>query len=574
MCGDAACATGKDSEEEILKHVIKHHTGNLKFRRRILHESTGTYVYKSETYPISIDTIKDKIDSGYNLKLFDGKIRFEEMTQTPSASPAAKKLRTNVEHDINIDISQELDNLDLCDEDITKRDNLLEEMKTLLPGVCQFLSEADDIHKSRFMQFLELMNNGTFPLNNICFQVFEDLIQWHLVENISYMRYSPEVRRFWFIDKRLFHGKFLHYMRGLGHLGQIISGESDRGHYSPTQSRINFPVPSDRCLNSNKCNVPDELSPGLLTETVEHYIRSNDHSLTKSHNLCGDLKKINADTSTEMGCIDLAGFEKSPTKNETAARLMDENIVLKSCQETVQHLEDLNAVDIDQLVKFHYNPCNNLTIQLKELILIQSNHIKELRHVLISKEYGLEKLLNMASSEGQDNWKKTRFAPAISFLKCRIIELKECIKNLLDSTDDICRICSFLLKSNKSFIVGQTVNLGVQENYICLSGLDKEDIAHLDVKPEDVTRYLQQGGDAWHELRNTAKCTGKSLLYSETQYEFMQIVSVSVTNILHIYDIHFYILGKWVWVWCGWGREVVINSMTSIDHIDGTMLYS
>ena len=85
-------------------------------------------------------------------------------------------------------------------------------------------------------------------------------------------------------------------MRGLGHLGQIVSGESDRGHYSPTQSRINFPVPSDRCLTSNKCNVPDELSPGLLTEMVEHYIRSNGRALTKSHNLCGDLKKINADT--------------------------------------------------------------------------------------------------------------------------------------------------------------------------------------------------------------------------------------------------------------------------------------
>ena len=50
-------------------------------------------------------------------------------------------------------------------------------MNTLLPGVSQFLSESDDIHKTRFMQFLELLNNATFPSNNICFQVFEDLIQ-------------------------------------------------------------------------------------------------------------------------------------------------------------------------------------------------------------------------------------------------------------------------------------------------------------------------------------------------------------------------------------------------------------
>ena len=108
MCGDRACATGKNLEEEILKHVIKHHTGNLKFRKSILHESAGTYAYKSETYPISIDTIKDKLDAGYNAKYFDGKIRFEEMTQTPSASPAANKLRTNVEHDINIEYHRNL----------------------------------------------------------------------------------------------------------------------------------------------------------------------------------------------------------------------------------------------------------------------------------------------------------------------------------------------------------------------------------------------------------------------------------------------------------------------------------
>ena len=100
---------------------------------------------------------------------------------------------------------------------------------------------------------------------------------------------------------------------------------------------------------------------------------------------------------------------------------MDENIALKSCQELLQLLEDLNAMD-------------NLILQLKELILIQSNHVKEPRRVLISKEYGLKKLLYRASSEGQDNWKKKkkkkRFAPAINFIKCRIIELKECIKKL------------------------------------------------------------------------------------------------------------------------------------------------
>ena len=49
----------------------------------------------------------------------------------------------------------------------------------------------------------------------------------------------------------------------------------------------------------------------------------------RSFNLSADLKKINPDTTTDIGSIDLAGFEKPPTKEETTRQSLDEQQLIK-----------------------------------------------------------------------------------------------------------------------------------------------------------------------------------------------------------------------------------------------------
>ena len=162
-------------------------------------------------------------------------------------------------------------------------------MTSLLPGIVNFLLENDPVHSTRILQMFSLMERGIFPLDNICFQVFEDLIQWYSVNNVTEMRYNDDVRQSLQIGKRLFHGKFLNFMRGPCFSSQVNARETERGHFLPSNSKINFPVPNEKHLVNTSC-IPNELKPGLLEDMVKKYIDNN--TTAKSYNLSGDLKKI------------------------------------------------------------------------------------------------------------------------------------------------------------------------------------------------------------------------------------------------------------------------------------------
>ena len=82
---------------------------------------------------------------------------------------------------------------------------------------------------------MKLFKNGLFPTENICYKVFQNLIQYYSLENSKAMRYSEDVKKFWYLGKRLFHNRFLEYMRGPGNKGKEIPEQRS--------TDINFPVP-------------------------------------------------------------------------------------------------------------------------------------------------------------------------------------------------------------------------------------------------------------------------------------------------------------------------------------------
>ena len=51
------------------------------------------------------------------------------------------------------------------------------------------------------------VKDGTFPLNNISYQLFLDTVQWHSLSDKRLMRYSNEVKRFWALGYKLFKGR-------------------------------------------------------------------------------------------------------------------------------------------------------------------------------------------------------------------------------------------------------------------------------------------------------------------------------------------------------------------------------
>jgi hypothetical protein len=78
-----------------------------------------------------------------------------------------------------------------------------------------------------------LVENGSFSTNNIVFKLLQDSLRWHACSNVSAMRYSEEVKQFFWTGRRLLGGQFMRFMRGYGHQGMVVQGTVPRGIYSP-----------------------------------------------------------------------------------------------------------------------------------------------------------------------------------------------------------------------------------------------------------------------------------------------------------------------------------------------------
>ena len=122
---------------------------------------------------------------------------------------------------------------------------------TILPDVIDKLKEHGQVEI--YKKWCTLVKDDTFPLDNICYLLFLDLVTWFDQPITSKMRYfRSETKKFWEVGYRLFRGKFLRFMSGPRNQGQIIDGSTSRGNCTPTTSKINFAVPSMQALVQDK----------------------------------------------------------------------------------------------------------------------------------------------------------------------------------------------------------------------------------------------------------------------------------------------------------------------------------
>ena len=100
-----------------------------------------------------------------------------------------------------------------CSEYIDDTNNIYDELVSLLPKVIDTLKEHGKMQE--FLSFNRLLSEDKFPLDNIAFLLFLDVVRWlSLEETATRMRYSDEVKCFWRTGLRLFHGRFLRFMGG------------------------------------------------------------------------------------------------------------------------------------------------------------------------------------------------------------------------------------------------------------------------------------------------------------------------------------------------------------------------
>ena len=116
---------------------------------------------------------------------------------------------------------------DSDDEESSHSEDMVE-LKEIMPAVLEHLRENG--HLQSYTKWCHLIAENKFLMDNICFLLFLDIVQWFSKSTTSEMRYiRSETRRFWEVGYRLFKGKFLRFMSGPRSYGQITDGSIEKG---------------------------------------------------------------------------------------------------------------------------------------------------------------------------------------------------------------------------------------------------------------------------------------------------------------------------------------------------------
>ncbi|CAC5421890.1 unnamed protein product [Mytilus coruscus] len=229
------------------------------------------------------------------------------------------------------------------------------------------------------------------------------------------MRYSDTVKRFWRTEKQLFQGKFLRFMSGLKHLGQVLSHEINLGHYDTSLSKINFIVPSRAILDTDDSFLKRSCkTPGIMIPLIEN-IATKQKRINMPFKLSIDLKKLNP--GGKFGDVNCFGFENTPTFDQRQARLQKEFQCIKSFQTAVEQNSKPSSF-IQDIVKF-------LGLRQKDL--------KTLRK---KRQYALDKM----KQEAGDRWKDSKYAFILSSVQTSLYEIRRTITAIQSTTKSLLQI--------------------------------------------------------------------------------------------------------------------------------------
>ncbi len=248
--------------------------------------------------------------------------------------------------------------------------NDLQDLITSLPDVIDKLKEYG--HLEEYMSFHNLLKRGEFPMRNIAYLLFLDVVRWQSLEkSSSFMRYNDEVRLFWQTGLRLFHGKFLRFMSGPKGSGHITEGMGTHGALSPQMSKVNFIVPSRQVLAQENSPLKIE-EPGIFSAMIDS-ISATDQQQTRTFKLCVDGKKINP---SSRGEVDLWGYEGDPTREMRRQRMDHETSTIHRLQEKLAHATDCGHADLHDLTEILSHDTSGVAVLKRGITLIYKMFVK------------------------------------------------------------------------------------------------------------------------------------------------------------------------------------------------------
>jgi len=180
-------------------------------------------------------------------------------------------------------------------------------------------------------KFFCLVSERQFPVQNIAYLLWCDVINFLTCSGTRQMRYNPECMKFFWVGKKFFGGRFMRFMSGMKNETDILQGKNI---LDPKKARINFACPSEAILTNFKPlegDLPTKYKPGILKPMIK--LNGEKEDGNNSYVLMLDGKKIKRGTD-----VDLLGFENGRTLKD-------------KIDERDQRLETLQD-SIDSVTKF------------------------------------------------------------------------------------------------------------------------------------------------------------------------------------------------------------------------------
>ncbi|WAR26930.1 hypothetical protein MAR_012634, partial [Mya arenaria] len=289
----------------------------------------------------------------------------------------------------------------------------IEEMIKMVPSVLEKLSKYGN--DKTLLDFFSLVANDKFPLENIAFTLWMEVVKWYSCTNTSMMRYSNITKKFWKLGYRTFGGQFVRFMSGYKNNDCLVIGDANKGVYSPNESTINFAVPDMRVIRHfSPYDVPVDMCNSRTPEAIR-YLRKK--------------KLLQPITTITDSLSDL---------DETA---------------------DVNSVSHD--LKENLNTV--LTDALKDV----SMHILDMQEIRKKKEYAKEKLIKRS---GETDWRNGKYVLAISSIIAFIHDIDKFHGKSISLIDEITKCISCL---NNTQLSETVINLDETKSYKKIKDTDE-----------------------------------------------------------------------------------------------------
>ncbi|VDI45018.1 Hypothetical predicted protein [Mytilus galloprovincialis] len=188
------------------------------------------------------------------------------------------------------------------------------------------------------------------------------------------MRYLKQTKQFWKLGMRLFGGKFIRFMSGYKNTTDVLYGESPPGYFDPSNSDINFAVPS--------------------IDVLREYTHYNDCSGKRLPGIFIDVMQKVSLSMKDQRDVDLLGFEDGLTLQQRKDDLCQLVSALETNINILKRFEDeasMKCIPVD--IK------SDVIKELRVFLEVLSTTADIIRKIKVKKEYAKSKFIDRGGSE-------------------------------------------------------------------------------------------------------------------------------------------------------------------------------